>query len=61
MCTLGAGLVHYQQNLDCFDATYIISYNHEDPGTQVEPKLGTIQQLAVVIKQLVSPFLQLLS
>ncbi|BDA44486.1 probable Nectarin-1 [Coccomyxa sp. Obi] len=29
------GLVHYQQNLDCYDATYTISYNSEDPGTQV--------------------------
>ncbi len=29
-----AGLVHYQQNLDCFTATYTISYNNEDPGTQ---------------------------
>ena len=30
-----AGLVHYQQNLDCYTATYTISYNSEDPGTQV--------------------------
>ncbi len=30
-----AGLVHYQQNLDCYEATYTISYNNEDPGTQV--------------------------
>ena len=29
------GLVHYQQNLDCYQATYTISYNSEDPGTQV--------------------------
>ncbi len=29
------GLVHYQQNLDCYDSTYIITYNSEDPGTQV--------------------------
>ena len=29
-----AGLVHYQQNLDCYTATYTISYNNEDPGTQ---------------------------
>nr|QOL01129.1 putative extracellular protein CSOL_053 [Pseudococcomyxa simplex] len=37
------GLVHYQQNLDCFDATYIISYNHEDPGTQMT--YASLQQL----------------
>ena len=30
-----AGLAHYQQNLDCYTATYTISYNSEDPGTQV--------------------------
>ena len=29
------GLVHYQQNLDCYQTTYTISYNSEDPGTQV--------------------------
>ena len=29
------GLLHYQQNLDCYDSTYIITYNSEDPGTQV--------------------------
>ena len=29
------GLIHYQQNLDCYDSTYIITYNSEDPGTQV--------------------------
>ena len=29
------GLVHYQQNLDCNPAYYTISYNNEDPGTQV--------------------------
>lgn len=30
-----AGLIHYQQNLGCDAATYTISYNNEDPGTQV--------------------------
>ena len=30
-----AGLIHYQQNLGCDAATYTISYNSEDPGTQV--------------------------
>ena len=30
-----AGLVHYQQNLGCEPAVYSISYNNEDPGTQV--------------------------
>jgi len=29
------GLVHYQQNNDCSPAYYTISYNNEDPGTQV--------------------------
>ncbi|KAK9795842.1 hypothetical protein WJX73_000683 [Symbiochloris irregularis] len=29
------GLVHYQQNLACEPAQYTISYNSEDPGTQV--------------------------
>jgi hypothetical protein len=29
------GLVHYQQNNDCSPAYYTISYNSEDPGTQV--------------------------
>lgn len=30
-----AGLVHYQQNLGCEPAMYTISYNNEEPGTQV--------------------------
>lgn len=29
------GLIHYQQNLGCEVAEYVISYNSEDPGTQV--------------------------
>ncbi|KAK9835419.1 hypothetical protein WJX81_008222 [Elliptochloris bilobata] len=29
------GLIHYQQNLGCNTATYTISYNSENPGTQV--------------------------
>ena len=32
---LHAGLIHYQQNLDCYTASYIITYNSADPGTQV--------------------------
>ena len=35
---LSQGLMHYQQNLDCQPAYYTISYNNEDPGTQVTPK-----------------------
>ena len=31
-----AGLIHYQQNLDCYTASYIITYNSADPGTQVQ-------------------------
>ena len=34
-CCCFAGLIHYQQNLDCFTASYIITYNSADPGTQV--------------------------
>ena len=30
-----AGLIHYQQNMDCLNtAKYLITYNNEDPGTQ---------------------------
>ena len=34
-----AGLIHFQQNLGCKPATYTISYNSEDPGTQVHAAL----------------------
>lgn len=34
-----AGLIHFQQNLGCEPATYTISYNSEDPGTQVHAAL----------------------
>lgn len=30
-----AGLTHYQLNLGCEPAQYVISYNNEEPGTQV--------------------------
>ncbi len=34
MCQL-AGLIHYQYNSGCTNATYTISYGSELPGTQV--------------------------
>ncbi|CAK0737411.1 hypothetical protein CVIRNUC_000908 [Coccomyxa viridis] len=42
------GLVHYQQNLDCYTASYTISYNSEDPGTQMTyPSLLALPDSAV--------------
>ena len=40
-----AGLIHYQQNLDCFTASYIITYNSADPGTQVQPGPNPLSRL----------------
>ncbi len=36
------GLIHYQQNLGCETAEYVISYNAESPGTQVQQSLGVV-------------------
>lgn len=33
-CVLPAGLLHYQFNSGCSDATYTISYTASDPQTQ---------------------------
>ena len=33
-CVLPAGLLHYQFNSGCSDATYTISYSTSDPQTQ---------------------------
>ena len=35
VCSPRAGLIHYQQNMDCLQtAQYLITYNSEHPGLQ---------------------------
>ena len=33
------GLIHYQQNLDCEPATFLVALNSEDPGVVAVPTL----------------------
>ena len=56
--------MHYQQNLDCYTASYTISYNSEDPGTQVQHlrhvALHAAKELAALHKRDTAPCTALL-
>eukprot|EP00884_Botryococcus_braunii_P015712 jgi/Botrbrau1/2824/Bobra.0125s0033.1 len=56
------GLIHYQQNLGCETAEYVISYNAESPGTQVTFKslaktaMGTLLNATAATKYVQGAF-----